>query len=143
MDRLARFLSLNPADRLFLLRCIVLVAIVRLGLSVLSCKIVRKGLVRPTAAVPATAGEIRKVAWGISRAARAVPRATCLTQALAGQILLSRIGRASWIRIGIDSSSPKRIEAHAWLVSGAQIVLGGTPESLGRYVPLTEFGTFA
>jgi hypothetical protein len=45
--------------------------------------------------------------------------------------------------VGVSSSSPGRIEAHAWLVSGDYIVLGGTEESLQRYNRLAEFGTDA
>jgi len=143
MRKIAKFLRLRTADQLFLAGCLVTVGLVRLGLTVLSYRFVRRWLVRATAEESASSGELNRLAWGVRQASRLVPGATCLTQALSGQILLSRHGKASQIRVGVSSSGPGRIEAHAWLVSGDHIVLGGTEKSLQRYTRLAEFGTDA
>lgn len=57
---------------------------------------------------------------------RALPltlRASCLTQALAGWILLTRHGVASRVRIGV-SSAEQGFKAHAWLELGGKVILG-------------------
>lgn len=58
---------------------------------------------------------------------RALPltlRASCLTQALAGWILLTRHGVASRVRIGVLSAEQQGFKAHAWLEVGGEVVLG-------------------
>jgi hypothetical protein len=140
MRRLHSFFRRPLDDRLFLLRCLTLLAVVRAGLTVTSYKLISEKLVDRAAEGEASPAQLARIAWGIDRAAWFVPGATCLTQALSGQILLSRQGVSSTIRLGIDRTQTETIEAHAWLVSGDRIVLGGTEQSLERYVPLTEFG---
>ena len=59
--------------------------------------------------------------------ARALPftrRASCLTQALAGWIMLTRHGTASRIKIGVSSPAERGFGAHAWLECGGQVILG-------------------
>lgn len=58
---------------------------------------------------------------------RALPltlRASCLTQALAGWILLTRHGVASRVRIGVSSAEQQGFKAHAWLEVGGEVILG-------------------
>ena len=83
---------------------------------------------------------MRRIAWGISAAARLVPFATCLTQALAGQYMLARSGKASQIRIGINRDAAPKLAAHAWLISGDHIVLGGSSHSLRDFAHLVTVG---
>ena len=75
--------------------------------------------------------------WMSAAAARLVPYASCLTQALSGQYLLARQGNASKIRIGIERDTGTQLKAHAWLMSGDQIVLGG---SIDRFAHLVDHG---
>ena len=69
----------------------------------------------------------RIVAWSVSAAARLVPQATCLTQALAGQRLLARRGRGSRVVIGVRPQDAG-LHAHAWLIRGDRVLLGGAGE---------------
>jgi hypothetical protein len=58
---------------------------------------------------------------------RALPftwHASCLTQALAGWIMLNRHGTASRVKIGVASPERHRFSAHAWLECGGQVILG-------------------
>ncbi len=58
---------------------------------------------------------------------RALPltlRASCLTQALAGWIMLTRHGAESRIRIGVASPQQQGFKAHAWLEVGGRVILG-------------------
>jgi hypothetical protein len=75
------------------------------------------------------------IAWAVRRVSRAVPGATCLTQALAAQLLLSRRGYASQLRIGVTRASRERLRAHAWLESDGLILIGGA--GIAAYTPLS------
>lgn len=140
MRNLSRFLALRHAERLFLLRCLSVVVAMRLGLTFLSYDRLRRRIVSMDARAPADIGDLRRIAWGVAAAARFVPRASCLTQALAGQYLLARGGKTSKIRIGIERGTGMQLKAHAWLVSGDYVVLGGPVRSFANYAHLTDFG---
>jgi len=135
---LARIFSLSGPEIVFLCRCLLVVAAVRLGLTVFSYNRVRGLVTRLNARQCASMGELRRVAWGVAAAARFVPRATCLTQALSGQYILARQGNASNIRIGIERGTGAQLKAHAWLVSDNHIVLGG---SLDGFAHLVDHGS--
>ncbi|HWK65878.1 MAG TPA: lasso peptide biosynthesis B2 protein [Rhizobiaceae bacterium] len=138
MKALRRFLALNGSEMLFLAGCVATVAAVRLGLTVLSYRRMRAWFpVAPAQGVP-TAGDLRRVAWGVRNAARLVPRASCLTQALAGQFILARQGNSSRVRIGVARDDQGRFLAHAWLVSEDRIVLGGAEQNVRGFTPLTD-----
>ena len=137
MRNLPRVLSLSGSEMLFLARCLLVVAAVRLGLTLLSYNHIRRMVTRLDAQQPADIGDLRRVAWGVAAAARLVPYASCLTQALSGQYLLARQGNASKIRIGIERDTGTQLKAHAWLMSGDQIVLGG---SIDRFAHLVDHG---
>jgi hypothetical protein len=75
------------------------------------------------------------VTWAVRRVSRAVPGATCLTQALAAQVLLSRRGYASRLRIGVARAADNGLRAHAWLESDGVVVFGGS--GFEAYTPLS------
>jgi hypothetical protein len=127
-------LSLSGSEMIFLSRCLLVVAAVRLGLTLLSYNRVRSLVTRLDARQCASMGELRRVAWGVAAAARFVPNATCLTQALSGQHMLARQGNASKIRIGIERGTGEQLKAHAWLVSDNHIVLGGSIDGFAHLV---------
>jgi hypothetical protein len=55
-----------------------------------------------------------RLEWAIRAASRLIPRATCLTQALALQRLLSRYGYRSSVQVGARNADG-RFGAHAWV----------------------------
>lgn len=130
---LVRVFSLSGSDMIFLGRCLLVVAAVRLGLTLLSYNRVRSPVTRLDTRRCASMGELRRVAWGVAAAARFVPYATCLTQALSGQYILARQGNESTIRIGIERGTGE-LKAHAWLVSDNHIVLGGSIDGFAHLV---------
>ena len=69
--------------------------------------------------------------WAVQVASCYVPRATCLTQALAAQALLGFGGIPAAVRIGVAKET-EDFEAHAWLESGGKILMGGA-EAAQRY----------
>jgi Transglutaminase-like superfamily len=68
----------------------------------------------------------------VLRAARFVPRATCLTQSLSMHTLLGRRGITTQLRFGVTKSPSGQLLAHAWLEKdGAKVV---PTEDLGDYL---------
>lgn len=82
---------------------------------------------------PAPPAVAWRVAQSIERASLCAAGPKCLVRAIAGQRLLALKGYGSEIRIGVRKSDSSEFEAHAWLVSGALTVLGGTPEELAGF----------
>jgi hypothetical protein len=76
----------------------------------------------------------RRVGWAVRAAARFVPDAACLTQALAGRCLLAMGGHPSTLALGVRKDSTGQIEAHAWLSSAGSPVVGH--ETSGAFRPL-------
>ncbi len=137
MRNLSRVLSLSGSEMLFLAHCLLVVAAVRLGLTLFSYNRLRRMVTRLDAPHEAGIGDLRRVAWGVAAAARLVPYASCLTQAISGQYILARQGNASKIRIGIERDTGTQLKAHAWLMSGNHIVLGG---SINGFAHLVDHG---
>lgn len=92
----------------------------------------------PDRSATAAPGWVRRRTFrAVANAARLVPGASCLPQAIAGQILLTWQGFTSTVRIGVASKG-EGLKAHAWLLSGDHLVLGGTPDSLAGFTKLTD-----
>ena len=72
-----------------------------------------------------------EIAWSVTTAARYIPRATCLTQALAAQWLHTRAGCATRLRLGVTRGADGVFRAHAWLERDGRVVVGG--EERGAY----------
>ncbi|UCI26264.1 lasso peptide biosynthesis B2 protein [Mesorhizobium sp. B2-8-5] len=134
MRNWSRLRSLSGQEMLFLARCLTVVSAVRLALTLSSYNRVRSLVTRLDAGRDASIADLRRVAWGVAAAARLVPGASCLTQALAGQYLLARQGSASKISIGIEKGTGSEFKAHAWLMSGNHIVLGGSIKGFAHLV---------
>ena len=122
------------------LRAVVAITIVRAALTLLSYNRLKSWLPSGARLPPAPRAEQARCAWAIARAARFVPRATCLTQALAGQWLLARNGYGSRVMIGVRRTQGRSVAAHAWLRVGDEVILGGGTEDLSAFKELTELG---
>jgi hypothetical protein len=136
-------LRLSGATRRLLVRTYGVVVLMRLALWTLpypraSRLAGRLGSRSTRANGPLSAGAVDGRAQLVRTAARLVPRASCLTQAMALQVLLGRSGTPSTLRLGVARSEDKRFEAHAWLECDGRVVIGGG--QLDRYVPLPETG---
>ena len=81
------------------------------------------------------AGDPRAWAWAVRAAARRVPRASCLTQALALEALLAEAGHRATLRIGVARKEDRTFEAHAWVESEGHVLIGRLPD-LQRFAPL-------
>jgi len=134
--RLRKFLRRSREEQRLLVTALYWVACIRAGLWLLPFRILRPVVEHACRNPgPEVTDElvVARVAWAISSAARFVPRATCVTQALAARILLARRGLASEVCYGVGRRQG-RIIAHAWLESGGRVIVGG--ERLESLLPL-------
>lgn len=140
MKRIRSFLQLSRPDQLLLIQATVVLAIVTLGLKALPWLTIQHQLLklanRPSRFVPAKRPSAQRIAWAIQVASRFVPRATCLPQALAAQLLLVQSAYPAALQIGVARNLDGEFEAHAWVISESGIVIGGVYD-LDRFVPLS------
>ena len=89
------------------------------------------------ASVPNSAAthEIAQIRQAIDRATASVPRTTCLTRGLAAAVLLRFTGLPYRLAIGVRKGTEGAFSAHAWVLSGENIVTGNLPD-LPSYTPL-------
>jgi hypothetical protein len=139
MNRLREFWGLPPAYRRLLITSLLLLGVVRVGLWLLPFQTLRRLLAhmarRHTGARGGDQVSVKRVARAVTVASRYVPAATCLTQALATQVLLSHRGYPASLRIGVARSGVGEFLAHAWVECQGQIVIGGA-QALSRFTPL-------
>lgn len=140
MEQVRKFLNLSPLERRLLVRAGLWVAAMRLGLWFLPFPWLRNMIatngevsVRPGQPDP---DQTARVAWAVEVAARYVPRATCLTQALAAQALLGQEGVPADLRLGVAKDRDGKFQAHAWLEQEGRVILGHCRET--SYTPLRD-----
>ncbi|MFN8536335.1 MAG: lasso peptide biosynthesis B2 protein [Thermomicrobiales bacterium] len=137
MGRLRKLLALSGAERRLLIRALPLVVLVRVALWVLPFRRLRRWQGRwatPAASVRGDEAMIPPVVRAVTLASRAVPGASCLTQALAAQVLLARRGCPSELRLGVGRGADRRFAAHAWLEYDGRPIIGEF--EAGRFTPL-------
>jgi hypothetical protein len=78
------------------------------------------------------------LAWATRQAARVVPGATCLTQALTLQFLLAQQGETGIIRVGVKQETSGAIDAHAWVLHEDRVLLGGSDRNLSEYRQIAD-----
>jgi hypothetical protein len=130
-----RFAQLPARDKALLLRAAGYVLLARLALWMLPYRRTRalvdtlsRGRPHRTLTPPA------RTAWAVEATAARIPQASCLTQALAAEVMLRRQGHAPDLHIGI-AKDRQAFEAHAWLELDGSVLIGG--HDLGRYTRLT------
>jgi hypothetical protein len=139
---IAAFLALPTADRLLVCEAVVLLGLARIAVLTVPLRLMAPRLRRaPDRASTAShdselTGRVRRA---VTRAARHVPwDAVCLPQAIAAKAMLARRGIGSAFYLGATINTQGRIVAHAWLVSGGEIVTGAAGAS--AMARLARFG---
>jgi Transglutaminase-like superfamily len=122
------------------MRAVVLVAAIRLALWTFSFRFIRAMLgARRMVSKELADRPVNRLAWAVQAAARRIPGASCLTQALALQYLLARAGESAEVRVGVRLSQPgkpaREFESHAWVEHHGKIILGNNGE-LECYSPI-------
>jgi hypothetical protein len=139
MPRLAKFLKLSTVDKVLALQCLFVVVLVRIGLSLFSYRSLQRVL-RPKKKCRTSVdnGKADLIVRAVGSASRLVPRASCLTQALAAQFILAQAGFSSQIRVGVAILEEGKFVAHAWLICEGRVVMGGTAAEIRRYAMLVD-----
>jgi hypothetical protein len=121
-----KFLRLPSSEQRLLITALFLVGGVRSGLSLLPFATVRRITARMMRGRTRRGEEmpLARIVWSVEVTSRYVPRATCLTQAIAAQTLLARRGYRSQLRIGVARDRDGSFIAHAWVEHEGRIVLG-------------------
>ena len=119
-----------------MLEALAVVSFIRLGLTVLPFWsfrqfVLRRARRRAGVAAPAPPGA---AVWAVTVASRYIPAATCLTQAMASQLILARHGYPSELRIGVTKDAHGSFGAHAWLELHGRVVIGDV--DLANYTAL-------
>jgi len=81
---------------------------------------------------------VSRLVWAVETTSRRIPSATCLTQSLALQFLLSRSGRSSALRIGVARTGARGFQAHAWVEYEGRTLID-RPEDIAFYTPLASW----
>ena len=132
MRGLKRFIRLSPGKRSLLLQTALVVGAVRIGLWLLPFDSLQR-LAQRAGRKSWKPHPVQQLIWAVKAAGRRIPRSTCLTQALAAQVLLARSGHDSQIQLGVAKDEQRGFEAHAWLVFAGQVILGG---DIDRYTSI-------
>jgi hypothetical protein len=134
MLRLLReYLRLPAVERALVLRAAAWVAGYRMALSLFPFRRVAGKPPEPAPRTTASPGvPPERVAWAVRACARRVPGASCLTRALATRSLLAREGVASTLHYGWRKDDGNRLQAHAWIDCGGEVLMGAD-EDLGTF----------
>jgi hypothetical protein len=140
MRSLRRFLHRSSAERAILLHAVFSIVIIRVILRFLSLPSVQHFLAHVGWRSKRTCA-VDRIVWAIRVAARLIPRSSCLAQALAAQSLLVRHSYESRLTIGVRNDDNHRFEAHAWVTSGDEVLIGGPGTE--RYTALLNLSSLS
>lgn len=129
MRLVSKFLRLSAMDRRLLVESVFLLGAIKLGLWVLPFRILRQlmaKIIGPTTDLKAPdLSSMEQVAWAMGVVSRKLPIfKNCLNRALATQLLFGLRRQIVDLRIGVTRSQQGKLEAHAWIESTGQIVIG-------------------
>ena len=142
MRSLYKFIQLTPARKALHLKAVLLVALVRLGLWVLPFRMLKWIINRigshplPHHGVQMSPDEIAAI---VGAAARRIPHATCLTQAMSLHLLCRRRGYETFVRIGVGRDGESKFRAHAWVEREGKVIIGNLAD-LNTFLPLPSVG---
>ncbi len=69
---------------------------------------------------------VRAISWAIEAMASRVPwRTVCIQKGVAAQLMLRRRKLPATLHYGLSNRSRTRLEAHIWVTSGPNVVVGG------------------
>ena len=132
MSGLKTLFRLESSERRLVLQTLLLVATIRIALSILSVQRVQ----RLTSSwqrflIVDKDMPVSRLVWAVRAASRRIPAASCLTQSLALHCLLTRAGHASQVHIGVAKDPTSKFQAHAWVEYEGEPLLSGPAEIVG------------
>jgi hypothetical protein len=139
MNKIKSFIKLNSTLKFILIKAFFLLLTVRILLWILPFSFIKKiipGFIVVSEDMETSEISTEKLTWAIRVMSIYTPKATCLTRAIAAQILLARYNYSSTIKIGVFKNE-EEFEAHAWLEAEGGTILG---ESETEYTPIMDMG---
>ena len=138
MKKLSKFLSLPSGEKRLLMKTFMLTSLIRLGLWLLPFNFIlsRTNFFR-NAKIKSnkTSKHLQdRIIWAIETVSHYVPKSTCLVKSFTTQILLSEHGYNPELHIGVAKGNEKKVEAHAWVESEGQIIMGESEQNY--YTPI-------
>lgn len=128
MRLLRRIQRLSSAERRLLVQAAAVVLGVRLWLWLLPSRVILRQ-VRRLAAQERETDTARvsaaRIVWAVDAVAERLPRASCLTRAIAAKLLLRHHGLGSRLCLGVSAGGADDFVAHAWLEQAGRIIIGG------------------
>lgn len=124
MRAVRKYFQRSPAERRLLRKALVVVPLIRIALWLLPFRVVHRVIRRTARPSVSPAEPAERIVRAVSAVSARVPRATCLTQALAVSLMLLRHGHDATLRIGVAKDDDGRLRAHAWVESGGAAILG-------------------
>ena len=138
--KLKSFLAMPGADLLLVCEAVAMLAVVRLIVLTVPLRYMVPWLSRTPETEFCNKVLLLRVRKAVTAGARNVPwNAVCLPQAMAAKVMLARRGCGSALHLGatiVDTNG--KLIAHAWLVSGGEVVIGAA--GIPGMAPLARFG---
>jgi Transglutaminase-like superfamily len=141
MRLVSKFFLLDRVSRKLLLIASFLVILFWFLLRILSFQvaysIMERLAVNESVPHPDNPEIVSRITWALSIASRRIlGKDTCLPQAMAARIMFNRFGYPAEIRFGVKKSVGGKLQAHAWVFNGDEILIGGEGLDLASYTPL-------
>jgi len=137
-----RFFSFHFSEKSFVLKASIFLIFIRCAFLILPFSAVRKLLqiLTPKSQhLPQGPKQRTKenIAWVVEVASRRI-RFTdnCLVKALVTHALLKEEGYPSSLHIGVAKKETSLFQAHAWIESEGQIVIGAPEDDASNFIPL-------
>ncbi|MDW3223639.1 MAG: lasso peptide biosynthesis B2 protein [Paracoccaceae bacterium] len=121
----------------------LVILVVRIGLWTTKYQRIRAILVRPCPVDPQfeRRATVARITHAVAHIARFVPDASCLTQTISCQAILSWKGIPSTITMGLKKDEGGALKAHAWLSWHDQVVLEGNEGTLVDFAKILDLPT--
>ena len=126
LQRWRRFCALGDGDRWLIVEAVILIGIVQAGVRTVPFGALRRLLTGAKRLRSGSRPPRSRIGWAVNAAARLVPGRTCLSDALAADVMLCRRGYPSMLRFGVKKRNDGVVplEAHAWVECDGSIVAG-------------------
>lgn len=138
---LVRFRRLAPSGRRLVIEAFLLNLTTRLGMWIVPLRSLWSGLRRlhrRGGGVESAGQSPDSCEWAVVVSSGYVPRATCLSRALALRTMLGRRGRDAEVRIGVAKATDGELDAHAWVELDGRRLLEGPEDHKYAVLPVFE-----
>ncbi|WP_187428527.1 hypothetical protein ROLI_044550 [Roseobacter fucihabitans] len=121
----------------------LVILVVRIGLWITKYQRIRAALVQACPADPQyeRRATVARITHAVAHIARLIPDASCLTQTISCQAILSWKGIPSTITMGLKKDQHGALKAHAWLSWNDHVVLEGDEGTVTDFNKILDLPT--